>query len=149
MPSISFQEEVQTFQIDFSRHVNNSVYIQWLEKARVKLCAAAGYPVEKMIEFGFLPVLTNTEITYKKPLFMGEIAQIEVWVSEVGGASAWMEYRITNAIGEICAIAKQRGLWVDSITQKPRRIDAIMRDKFAEFMKDDSQVPIETGDSEI
>ncbi len=136
MPAYEFEEEIYSFQIDFSRHVNNSVYIQWLEKARVKLCAAAGYPLHRMAEIGVLPVLTDTEISYKKPLVMGDTAVVSVWVEEIGGASAWMGYEIRNQAGELCAKARQRGLWFDAENNRPRRIDEDMKRAMSVFLKD-------------
>lgn len=136
MPSHQFQEEVQTYQIDFSRHVNNGIYIQWLEKARVRLCTAAGYPVTRLAEEGFLPVLTETQITYKKPLYLGDVATIEAWVTEISGASAWIDYEIRNQNGEVCAQARQRGLFVSMESQRPMRITGEMREKFELFTKE-------------
>jgi len=100
---------IYTYQIDFSGHVSNVVYIQWLEVCRLTLLERAGLPVHEAARQGMLPVLTDTVISYKSPLYLGDTAHAEFWLSELGGASAWVDYRITNGEGTLCATARQRG----------------------------------------
>ena len=136
MPSLKFHQDIYSYQIDFSRHVNNAVYINWLEIARVKVCDASGYSLARMATLGVLPVLVETQIAYKKPLLMGDVATIEVWIEELAGATAWMAYEITNQNGEVCATARQRGLWMDEKSGRPIRFDADMRAAFAHFERE-------------
>ncbi|MEH2454252.1 acyl-CoA thioesterase [Nostoc sp.] len=68
MQKISFELEVYSFHIDFIGHVNNTVYIQWMEIGRTKLLEAVGMPIQKIFQQGFAPVLVQTNITYKSPL---------------------------------------------------------------------------------
>ena len=48
MQKLIFTEPVYTYQIDFVGHVNNIVYIQWLENARIKLIEAMGLTITQM-----------------------------------------------------------------------------------------------------
>jgi acyl-CoA thioester hydrolase len=68
MQKITVNLEVYTYQIDFAGHVSNIVYIQWMEIARIKLLEAIGLPTHEIAKAGFIPVLVQTEISYKQPL---------------------------------------------------------------------------------
>lgn len=114
--------QVQTYQIDFSGHVNNSVYTQWLEEARVELIGRAGYPVTAAMAGGKIPALVETHIVFKRPLLMGETVVIEAWVEEIGGASGWIATEVRNGEGEIAAFGRQRGVWIDATTGRPSRL---------------------------
>ena len=122
MPSVTLSRRVQTYQIDFSGHVNNSVYTQWCEEARVELIRRAGYPVEAAVAGGKVPALTETHILFKRALTIGDEVEIEAWVEEIGGASGWIATEIRNGRGEIAATARQRGVWIDVASGRPARL---------------------------
>ncbi|HEY3265690.1 MAG TPA: thioesterase family protein [Armatimonadota bacterium] len=126
---------VYTFHIDYSRHVSNLVYVQWMESARCTLLEAAGLPIAKMGEMGFLPVLTETQIRYHSPLYLGDTARLEAWVSEFRGASAWVEYRITRPDGALAAHGRQKGLFVRADNLRPYRFPPEQRALFEPFIR--------------
>ncbi len=131
---VTFELSIYTFQIDFMKHVSNIVYIQWMEIGRTRLLEAIGMPVEKIAEQGFGPVLVESHIAYKKPLVIGDQVKVETWFSELAQASAWLEYRFYNGKGELAAIGKQRGIFVDMVTGKPRRLSSEERPRFAPYL---------------
>ena len=59
-------------------HVNNAVYIQWMEVGRVKLLEALVMPTHEIAKQGFSPVLVQTHIDYKSPLYLGDRVQVEL-----------------------------------------------------------------------
>ncbi|SHF01847.1 acyl-CoA thioester hydrolase [Mariniphaga anaerophila] len=118
-----FEEKIYTYHIDFVGHVNNIIYIQWLENGRVKLLEAAGLPAfDLAASEGILPVITETHIRYKKPLYLNNTVTIEIWVSQMFNASLILDFRFLNEKGEVCTVAQQKGLFVDKKTMKPARI---------------------------
>jgi acyl-CoA thioester hydrolase len=130
-----FEEKVYTYHIDFVGHVNNIIYIQWLENGRVRLLEAIGLPaVEMATSKGIVPVLTETSIRYKKALFLNNRVTVEVWVSKLNNASAIMEFRFLNENGEVCARARQKGLFIDRTSMKPARLTEEYRKAFEKFL---------------
>lgn len=130
-----FTEKIYTYQIDFVGHVNNIVYIQWLENGRVKLLEAMGTPVTDLAHGeGIVPVLTETYIKYKMPFFLNNTVTVEVWISKLNNASAIMEFRFLNEKGELCASAQQKGLFIDRKTMRPARLSPKNREAFARFL---------------
>ncbi len=126
-----FNEKVYTYQIDFIGHVNNIVYIQWLENARVNLLEAIDLPIVDLIQKqGIFPVLSKTSIRYRKPFFLGEKVTIEIWVSQINNASVEMDFNFKNQRGELCTTARQTCLFVDKNNMRPLRLTGKNREAF-------------------
>lgn len=134
MQTISFDLEVYTYQIDFAGHVNNSVYIQWMEIGRIKLLEAVGLPIHEISKQGFLPVLAHTEITYKFPLYLSDTVHVELWLSELKNASAVMNFCFYNREGTLAASGQQKGLFVDQKTKRPHRLKPEERTLFLPYL---------------
>jgi acyl-CoA thioester hydrolase len=122
MQKIFFDLDIYSYQIDFIGHVNNAVYIQWMEIGRTKLLEAVGMPTHEIFQQGFAPVLVHTSITYKSSLCLGDRAQVELWLSELRNASATMQFRFHNSQQTLAAEGIQKGLFVDRQTMRPRRL---------------------------
>jgi acyl-CoA thioesterase FadM len=90
--------------------------------------------VVAIAEQGFGPVLVDTVVTYKRALILGDTVRAEVWLSELSHASAWMEFRFHNGLGELVATGRQRGLFVEIATGRPKRIDPSLRKRFEEYL---------------
>jgi acyl-CoA thioester hydrolase len=123
MPKIIFFDlEIYSYQIDLLGHVNNAVYIQWMEIGRTKLLEAIGLPTQQIFQQGFAPVLVHTNITYKSPLCLGDRVVVQVWLSELNHASAVLQFRFYNQSKTLVAEGQQKGLFVDLQTMHPRRL---------------------------
>ncbi|MDD2380593.1 MAG: thioesterase family protein [Mariniphaga sp.] len=130
-----FEERVFTYQIDFVGHVNNIVYVQWLENGRVHLLEAIGMPAHEIAESkGIVPILTHTSIQYKRPFFLNNRVVVEVWISRLNHASAIMEFRFLNERNELCATAQQKGLFINRLTMKPARLSEELRQAFEKYL---------------
>ena len=134
MQKIGFELEVYSFHIDFMGHVNNTIYVQWMEIVRTKLLEAVGMPTHKIFQQGFAPVLVQTSITYRSPLYLGERVQVKMWISELRQASAIMEFRFYNQQKTLAAEGWQKGLFVDRNTMRPRRLRSEERTLFAPYL---------------
>ena len=58
---------VNTYDIDVAGHVNNIVYIRWLEDLRNRLFSQI-YPLEKLIEVNHHLVVISSEVKYRKQI---------------------------------------------------------------------------------
>lgn len=132
---LTFNEKIYTYQIDFVGHVNNIIYIQWLENGRVKLLEAIGLPAfDLAASDGIVPVLTETSIKYKKPFFLNNSVTVEIWISKLNNASAIMNFQFLNEKNEVCAIAQQKGLFIDRKTMRPVRLTEEHRHAFEKYL---------------
>jgi len=135
MRKITFNQEIHTFHIDFLGHVNNGVYIQWMEIGRTKLLEAAGMKTHEILKQSFAPLLVQTTISYKVPLYLGDSAQIEVWLSELRNTSGMMEFRFYNGQHVLVAEGSQKGVFIDTKTLSPRRLLPEERALFIPFLE--------------
>lgn len=58
---------VNTYDIDVAGHVNNIVYIRWLEDLRNKLFSQI-QPLEKLLKANYYPVVISSDVKYKKQI---------------------------------------------------------------------------------
>lgn len=139
MQKLKFIEPIYTYQIDFVGHVNNIIYIQWLENARIKLIEAMGLTITQIAqEDGMLPIITETLIQYKKPFFLSDKVHIEVWVSEMFNLSANFRFRFLNEKCEVCSTAKQKVLFIDKATLRPSRKIVKYKENFERYFIPDN-----------
>ena len=134
MHKLLFDLEVYTYQIDFAGHVNNSVYIQWMEIGRLKLLEAIGMPIHEVLKQGLAPILVETNIIYKLPLYLGDRVQVQMWLSELRHASAVMQFRFYNGDQVLAAEGVQKGLFVDVKTMRPKRLSAEAKASFTPYL---------------
>ena len=134
MPKIFFDLDIYSYQIDFIGHVNNAVYIQWMEIGRTKLIEAVGMPTHEIVKQGFAPVLVETNITYKLPLYLGDRVLVEIWLSNLKNASAMMQFRFRNSQQVLVAEGVQKGLFVDTKTMRPKRLSPEERALFIPYL---------------
>lgn len=66
-PGAEISLTVNTYDIDVAGHVNNIVYVRWLEDLRNKLFTQI-YSMEKLLEINHHLVVISSEIKYRKQI---------------------------------------------------------------------------------
>ncbi len=118
---VSMPIRIKTYDIDFVGHVNNIVYIRWLEDLRLLLLDTYS-PLEAMRQAGYVPIIVNTEIHYKRGIVLSDHeVQAEMWAGEFGRAIIRLEAQFKVG-DDIRATARQRGTFVDSTTMRIIRV---------------------------
>jgi len=134
MSKVKFEVEVYTYQIDFVGHVSNIVYIQWMEIGRLKLLEALGLPISELAKTNIAPVLVETNIKYKKSVYIEDKIIVEIWFSDLMNATAIMEFRFYNVKGDLVATGRQKGLFINRKTMKVHRITVEERKALEKFL---------------
>lgn len=111
--------EVKSYDIDVVGHVNNIVYIRWLEDIRMNFLNKY-LPYNELMEKGISPVLVKTEIEYKQPIKMFDAVVAKSYISEVKGPRMFIEFEF-HANDKLMAKARQVGIFFDIKKQKPVR----------------------------
>ncbi len=107
--------------IDELGHVNNVVYVQWIQDI-----AAAHWNTLASVDTRkkYLWVVLRHEIDYLSAAFEGNTLTATTWVGESHGARSERFVQITHEQnGKL--IAKAKTLWclLDGVSMKPKRID--------------------------
>ena len=64
--------KVRTYECDSNRHVNNSVYLQYLEYARTEFLYDIGFDYDTMKQEGYAIFVSNINIKYLAPAKWGD-----------------------------------------------------------------------------
>jgi acyl-CoA thioester hydrolase len=149
--------KVRHYEMDALGHVNNAVYLNYLEQAAVEHAAALGFTFERLRALGGLFIARRHEIEYLRPATAGDVVQVATWLGEMRGAQAVRDYAIsvyrqaadaltheTAAVpadhilpagavpdGPLLVRARTVWAWVDSERGRPRRIPAEVLAAFA------------------
>jgi acyl-CoA thioester hydrolase len=111
-------------------HVNNAVYLTYLELARFAYWKAA--------EIGRLAgevsyIIARVEIDFRAPATTGEVLDIAIAVTGLGRTSFSMAYEIRNAEGRLVAAAKSVQAAYDYDADKTVPLPAAIKERLAEF----------------
>jgi acyl-CoA thioester hydrolase len=121
--------------IDTMQHVNNAVYMEYINECSFQVCAAFHWPWQRMVEQGFVIFLRQAHLQYLQPAILDDELKITTWVSRINRASAGRHYTIHRAQdGVLLAQAYTLGVWVDVNTLQPIRIPQKMLDDFTPNM---------------
>lgn len=127
----TYRRTVAWHDLDMMRHVNNAVYLTYLEEAGFGVCEAYGWPVERMIEVGFGIVAGRYHLEYKQAARLGDELAIATWASHARRTTAYRHYVIRRR-GDNALIGRASALWVwvDLQTGRPIRIPQDFVDDF-------------------
>jgi acyl-CoA thioester hydrolase len=94
MASFSVPIEVRFNDIDGMGHVNNALFLTYLEHCRMRFFTEeAGSKSERDFPF----ILAHASIDYRAPLKMGAHPVVKMWTSRIGGKSWDFDYEIKDA----------------------------------------------------
>ena len=114
--------------IDALGHVNNVVYLRWMQQAAAAHWEAAAGPEQRA---AVAWVVIRHEIDYKAPAFAGERVVVRTRVGEPTAAT-WERHSEVRRVGDDKLLARCRSVYValDPASGRPRRVDAALRAPF-------------------
>lgn len=122
--------DVQPEDIDEQGHVNNVVYLRWVQDVAGAHWMRATTPAERA---ALAWVVLRHEIDYKLPTRLGDRVIARTWVGENTAATYERHVELVRAAdGRL--LARARSLWcpVDPQTGRPRRMDPALNERFFE-----------------
>jgi acyl-CoA thioester hydrolase len=133
--------------IDSLGHVNNVVYIQWMQDAALAHSAALGWPARRYHEMRAGWVARLHQIEYLQPAHAGDLVRVKTWVADMKKVTSTRRYRmlrmdppLADALGVVDPMAPQRETliavahtnwaFIDFKKGTPQRIPAMMAADF-------------------
>jgi acyl-CoA thioester hydrolase len=112
---------VQKNDIDELGHVNNVVYVRWVQEvAAAHWDSLASYEIKQK----YVWVVLRHEIDYLSAAFENDAITIATWVGESAGARSERFVQITEPKnGKLIAKAKTIWCMLDGATMRPKRVD--------------------------
>jgi len=127
MSARTYPVGIEAADIDFMGHVNNSVYLKWVQDAVVSHWRSLA-PAEAVASK--LWVALRHDITYRKPTFLDDDVVASVVVEGVEGAKAFFNTVIKRG-EEVLAEVRSSWCCLDAVTLRPSRI---AKDVVARFL---------------
>jgi acyl-CoA thioester hydrolase len=103
---------VRTYECDGYGHVNNSVYLNYLEYARGEFLDAIGFDYPGLMAAGFGTYIARIEIDYKRPAFPGDELTVRSTALKRGAISGVIGQTLFRG-AEVVADAKVTWAFVD------------------------------------
>jgi acyl-CoA thioester hydrolase len=122
-----YQVAITADDIDHMGHVNNSVYLRWVQDAVVDYWQNVA-PPEAVARH--LWVALKHEITFRKPTFMQDVVVAEVIAEKVDGAKAFFT-TIVKRGEEVLSEVKSCWCCLDASSKRPARL---ARDVISRFL---------------
>jgi acyl-CoA thioester hydrolase len=119
--------------IDQVGHVNNVVYLQWMQDAAVAHSSALGWSAARYQQHGAGWVARLHQIEYLRPAFAGDEVIVRTWVADMKKVTSLRRYQIirndppkdepTGPWKEtVLAVAHTNWAFIDYTTQTPKRV---------------------------
>lgn len=108
--------------IDDMDHVNNVVYLHWVQEAAT---AHWNQVASEELKKKYLWVVLRHEIDYKNAALLGDPVRAETWVSTCEGVRSVRHVKLSHAeTGVVFAEAATTWCLLDAATKRPKRIEA-------------------------
>ena len=117
-----FDIEVTKNDVDLNGHVNNVVYIQWMQDAAVAQARASGC-MKASQAVGAIWVVRTHHIEYLSPLFAGDKVTMFTWPASFQRVRSTRKYKFVRVKdGAVIARAETDWVFVNAQTGKPQSI---------------------------
>ena len=116
---------VEAADIDALGHVNNTVYVRWVQDVATAHWQAVASAEEQR---AILWVVLRHEVDYQTPALLGDAVLVQTWVGKATGLTFERLTRIVRA-ADGQPLARARTLWcpIHAQTGRPTRIDPVLR----------------------
>ncbi len=128
--------------LDLLGHVNNVVYVDYLQEARVDMMRSHGPAVQGEDDGGLAEgvVVVRHEVSYRAPLtFRFAPISIECWVTEIRAASFTMAYEVFDETPEGRVVHLRASTVLTPYvfaTERPRRLSPDEKETLTAFLED-------------
>ena len=117
--------------IDELGHVNNLVYVRWVQEVAIAHSTALGWDGAAYQRLGSSWVVRRHEIDYVVPVLVGERVRVTTWVESVKGASSVRRTRMSRvADGAVVCRASTTWAFVDLARGRLTKIPDELRGAF-------------------
>lgn len=131
---------VQPDAIDAMGHVNNLVYLGWMQDVAIAHSAAQGWDMARIMAAGRGWVARRHAIDYLRPAFAGDSLSVYTWIAGFSPRSCPRKYLFWRPRdGKVLATAQTDWVFVDLASGQPKPVPPELRRDF-EIVSDDAEV---------
>ena len=117
--------------IDMNSHVNNVVFLQFMQDVALEHSAINGYTLKRYKELQTTWMAKKHCINYIKPVFLGQKIKIKTWIDTISKTFAIRKYEFFNEEDNtlVCE-AESTWVYIDLKKNRPCKIDEDMKKAF-------------------
>ena len=115
--------EVQQADLDVLGHVNNVVYVQWMQNIALAHSTVLGLDLDAFIALKHAMVAGEHQMKYRKACVLGDQLILRTWLGELNALSSvrhYAFYRLSD--GEVVFQAQTRWVCVEIATGRAKRL---------------------------
>lgn len=123
---------VRQYELDVLGHVNNAVYLNWVEQVAIDHVEALGFGRTWAEAHGGAWVVREHQVTYHRPVLYGDIVVVTTLPQRLEGARGWRNTEIRReSDGALTTDVRSQWIWVRALDGRPARIPAELLRAFA------------------
>ena len=131
LPMLETREEVMFFDTDCGGVVHNLAYLRMIETCRTRLAAIMGMDLQEMSSTRLFPVLTRTEVDYKRPAKLGDWIRIRGRLDSLTRARFWCAFEMFREGDDALLVTARQSLALVQMPEgKPARLPAEWLDRW-------------------
>jgi YbgC/YbaW family acyl-CoA thioester hydrolase len=135
-PRIRTEVQVMFFDTDCAAVVHNLAYLRFIETARTLLAEQMGMGLGEMAKTGLFPVLTRTEVDYKKPAGLGDKLVVEGWLESLDRVRFWCGFEVRRiSDGGLMVTCRQALALVQMPAGRPVRLPQVWQERYAHLVE--------------
>lgn len=133
------RRQVEWQDLDVAEHVNNAVYLAYIEDCAVQAIAACGWPHARMQAEGFVLRPRVHWIEYQQPAILHDELELTTWVSSVTD-HAGLRHFVVRRPNDASAVVRARTSWecADLATGETLGVPARLRSDLAATTVDEA-----------
>ncbi len=98
-PAFRSRVRVRSYELDMLGHVNNAVFLNWLEQARLEAFEVLGWSVEDLVRRRWLSNVARIEIDYRREVRFGDVVDVTTGLERLGRTSLTLAHRLVRVAG--------------------------------------------------
>jgi acyl-CoA thioester hydrolase len=116
---------VRQYELDVLGHVNNAVYLNWVEQVAIEHVEAMGFGRAWATQRGGAWVVREHHVTYHRPVGYGDIVLVTTLPQELSGVRGTRRTEIhREADGALTTEVVTQWIWVRASDGRPMRVPA-------------------------
>lgn len=114
---------VQPEHIDVLGHVNNVMYVQWMQDVATAHVAALGLGLEQYLELKHAMVAVEHHVQYRKAAFAGEEIVLRTWFDDINALYSFRQYAFYRPKDQsLLFVGQTKWACIEIATGRPKRM---------------------------
>ena len=123
---------VRQYELDVLGHVNNAVYLNWVEQVAIDHVEALGFGRSWAAEQGGAWVVREHHVTYHRPVEYGDVVLVTTLPQELQGVRGLRRTEIhLESDGVLTTEVLTQWIWIRASDGRPSRVPADLLEAFS------------------